>query len=99
MKYLIEKDKKRRVLFEQYEKKKLVLKALVKDNRLPYALRLMYKLDMLNFYKNTSKTRIKNRCVFSGRSRGIVKSFRMSRLMLKSNILRGFVTGIRKASW
>lgn len=99
MKYLIEKDKKRRILFEQYEKQKLVLKALVKDKRLPYSLRLMYKLDLLNFYKNSSKTRIKNRCVFSGRSRGILKNFRMSRLMFKTNVLRGFITGIRKASW
>lgn len=99
MKYLVQKDKKRRILFENFEKQKLCLKALSKDRRLPLFSRLLYKLELNSFVKNSSKTRIKNRCVTTGRARGVLRHFRMSRLEVRQLQLKGFLYGIRKSSW
>jgi len=99
MKYLQERDKIRRSIFEKFEKQRLCLKALSKDKRLSFSNRLLYKLKLSIYIKNSSKTRIKNRCVVTGRSRGVIKYFRMSRIEVRQLALKGFMYGIRKASW
>lgn len=99
MKYLVEKDKRKRRIFEKYEKQRLCLKALSKDNRLPLSLRLLYKLKLQMFKKNSSKTRIKNRCVFTGRARSTIRFFRMSRLQVRDLYVKGLLYGVRKSSW
>jgi len=99
MKYLVEKDKKRRKIFEKHEKQRLCLKALSRDKRLAFSLRLLYKLKLQMFKKNSSKTRIKNRCVFTGRSRSTIRFFRMSRLQVRDLYIKGLLYGVRKSSW
>lgn len=99
MKYLIEKDKKRREIFAKYENLRICLRALSKDLRLPYSVRLLYRIRLSEFYKNASKTRIKNRCVISGRGRGVFRFFRMSRLQIRDNSIKGLLYGIRRSSW
>jgi ribosomal protein S14 len=99
MKYLLEKDKKRRLIFLKYEKQRVCLKALAKDKRLSLSVRLLYKMKLNLYNKNSSKTRIKNRCVTTGRARGVIRYFRMSRLEVRQLALKGFLNGLRKASW
>lgn len=99
MKYLLEKDKKRRILFEKFEKKKILLIALSKDVRLSFLRRIMFRLELFKFNKNTSKTRVKNRCSVTGRGRGVFRAFRMSRLQIRELLVRGMLYGVRKASW
>ena len=99
MKYLVEKDKHRRLLFEKLEKKKLCIKALSLDKRLSLSLRLLYKIKLNSFKRNTSKTRIKNRCVFTGRGRSVIRYFRLSRLQVRDLYIKGLLYGVRKSSW
>ena len=99
MKYLIEKDRHRRQLVYEFEKKRLSLKALSRDHRLPLGLRIVYRLFLSNFVRNASRTRVKNRCTVTGRSRGVFRFFRLSRLQVRETHLRGLLYGIRKASW
>jgi ribosomal protein S14 len=99
MKYLLEKDKNKRNTFYKYEKHKICLKALSKDKRLPATFRLLYKLKLNLYVKNSSKTRIKNRCVTTGRARGVLRYFKMSRLEVRQLALRGLLYGVRKSSW
>jgi small subunit ribosomal protein S14 len=51
--------------------------------------------------KRTPKysTRIVRRCEISGRSRGVYRKFRVSRIVLRELALQGKVPGMRKASW
>lgn len=44
-------------------------------------------------------TRRENRCEITGRSRGVYRKFRVSRIVLRELALRGMVPGMRKASW
>lgn len=49
--------------------------------------------------KNSSKVRLKNRCQISGRPRGFVRYFGISRIALRDMALNGKIPGLRKASW
>ena len=49
--------------------------------------------------KNCSITRIKNRCIESGRARSILRFCRLSRIVLRDKASRGLIPGASKASW
>lgn len=49
--------------------------------------------------KNSSKVRLKNRCQLSGRPRGYIRYFGLSRIMFREMALGGKIPGVRKASW
>jgi len=49
--------------------------------------------------KNSSPTRIKNRCSVSGRSRGYIRAFGLSRIQFRILAREGKIPGVKKASW
>ncbi|HET6766877.1 MAG TPA: 30S ribosomal protein S14 [Chitinophagaceae bacterium] len=49
--------------------------------------------------KNSSKVRLKNRCQISGRPKGYVRYFGISRIALRDMALDGKIPGLKKASW
>ncbi len=86
-KSLIARDEKRRKLYEKYKAKREELKANGDYEGLQ-------KLP-----KNSSPVRLKNRCMFTGRSRGFHRKFGISRLVLREMALRGEIPGLKKSSW
>jgi small subunit ribosomal protein S14 len=54
-------------------------------------------LDLLP--KNASPVRLKNRCQLTGRGRGYMRHFGLSRVMFREMALNGLIPGVRKASW
>lgn len=49
--------------------------------------------------KNASPVRLKNRCSLSGRSRGYIRAFGLSRIQFRELALEGKIPGVKKASW
>ncbi len=49
--------------------------------------------------KNSSKVRLHNRCQMSGRPKGYVRYFGISRIALRDMALNGKIPGLKKASW
>lgn len=49
--------------------------------------------------KNSSRVRLKNRCQISGRPKGYVRYFGISRIALRDMALNGKIPGLKKASW
>ena len=49
--------------------------------------------------RNSSKVRLKNRCALSGRPRGYIRYFGISRIALRDMALNGKIPGLKKASW
>ena len=49
--------------------------------------------------KNSSPTRVKNRCAVSGRGRGYLRDFGLSRIMFRELAREGKIPGVKKASW
>lgn len=54
-------------------------------------------LDLLP--KNASPVRLKNRCQLTGRPKGYIRHFGLSRLMFRDMALAGKIPGVKKASW
>ena len=52
-----------------------------------------------NLPRDSSPTRSRNRCQLTGRSRGVLRKFKVSRIMLRELALAGMIPGLRKASW
>ena len=49
--------------------------------------------------RNSSPVRIKNRCAISGRSRGYMRAFGLSRIQFREMARAGSIPGVKKASW
>lgn len=99
MKSLILKDKKRRKLYAQYEKKKYILKYIKNNLILQKKFREKAQIKLFLFPRNSSITRIRNRCILTNRSRSIYRKFKFSRLMFRKLALNGKIPGVRKAIW
>ena len=81
------RQRKREAMVARYAEKRAALKAAGN-----------YKaLDLLP--KNASPVRLKNRCQLTGRPRGYIRYFGVSRNMFRDMALQGKIPGVRKASW
>ncbi|HPH98756.1 MAG TPA: 30S ribosomal protein S14 [Chitinophagaceae bacterium] len=81
------RQRKRERMVAQYAEKRAAFKAAGD-----------YKgLDLLP--KNASPVRLKNRCQLTGRGRGYIRYFGLSRLMFRDMALAGKIPGVKKASW
>jgi small subunit ribosomal protein S14 len=81
------RQRKRERLVELYAEKRAALKAAADWKA----------LDALP--KNSSKVRLKNRCQISGRPRGYIRYFGLSRVAFRDVALNGIIPGVKKASW
>ena len=95
----IAKQKKReRLVSNKWEKRK-ALKAVILDMSKPIEERLT-AVDTLNkMPKNSSPIRLRNRCQLTGRARGFLRKFKLSRLCFREMANQGLIPGIVKASW
>lgn len=84
---IIERDKKRAKMAEKYADKRAELKAQGDSEGLQ-------KLP-----RNSSPTRCKNRCNETGRSRGYIRKFGLSRISFREHANKGEIPGVKKASW
>jgi small subunit ribosomal protein S14 len=87
---------KKSIIARQAKREKLVAKFAAKRAALKaegnYA-----DLDLLP--KNASPVRLKNRCQLTGRPKGYMRHFGVSRVMFRDMALSGKIPGVRKASW
>src|SRR3989338_10678436 len=95
----IAKQKKRERLVQLKWNKRAELKSIILDMNKPIEERLV-AVDRLNqMPKNSSPVRLRNRCQFTGRARGFLRKFKLSRLCFREMALQGLIPGIVKASW
>lgn len=96
---LIEREKKRRELVKKFAPKRAELEALINDQALPEEERYAARLKLQALPRNSSKTRLRNRCALTGRPRGTFRKFGLARNKLREVAMRGEVPGMTKASW
>ena len=84
---------------QKYATLRSELKKVIKDpNSSPEDKRnAVSKLDRLP--KSSSKVRIRNRCFKTGRPRGVIRRFNLSRISFREMALKGEIPGVTKASW
>ena len=81
------RQRKREVMVAKYAEKRAALKAAGDYQA----------LDLLP--KNASPVRLKNRCQLTGRPKGYIRYFGMSRVVFRDMALNGKIPGVKKASW
>ena len=84
---LVEKNKQRQQIVDKYAEKRRTLKAAGDYHGLQ------------NLPCDASRARFKNRCRVTGRVRGYLRDFGVSRIVLREKAHAGELPGIRKASW
>lgn len=99
MKKQIKKNINQRYCFKNHENLRLILKTLTQNTRITSNRRWKLQTLFLSLPLKSSLTQIKNRCIFSGRSRGIFRFFKMSRLNFRRLASSGMLPGIKKYSW
>ncbi|MDR1551583.1 MAG: 30S ribosomal protein S14 [Holosporaceae bacterium] len=82
---------------------KKVTRSALKDVAMNRSLspeeRFAAQLKLARMPRNSSATRIRNRCIITGRARGVYRKFNLSRIMIREMAAEGLIPGIRKASW
>jgi small subunit ribosomal protein S14 len=96
---MILRDEKRKKLKSKYAKKRAELKAAVVNLKLSDEERQKAALALQKLPRDSSKSRIRNRCGLTGRPRGYYRKFGLSRNKLRELMMRGEVPGVVKASW
>ena len=95
----VAKQKRRERLVKLKWDRRQELKKIVKDLNKSDEERLEARISLNKLPKNSSPTRLRNRCQFTGRARGFLRKFKMSRLCFREMANQGLVPGITKASW
>ncbi|TFK29299.1 mitochondrial 40s ribosomal protein [Coprinopsis marcescibilis] len=93
------KDIKARVGFKDKELLRRAYLYVARNETLPPQVRHQAQLQLNAFPANTRPTTVKNRCVISGRGRGIMSDFGLCRFQFRLKALRGELNGVKKASW
>lgn len=95
----IARDKKRRELYEKYAARRARLKEELRHawENPDEAARIQAELMKLPL--NASPTRLHNRCLMTGRPKGYIRQFGLSRISFRELAHKGFLPGVTKSSW
>jgi small subunit ribosomal protein S14 len=98
-KSMIEREKKREKLVAQYAAKRAALKAIIADQSKPVEERFKASLKLAGLPRNSSATRLHNRCQLTGRPHAYYRKLKVSRIMLRDLGSNGEIPGLVKSSW
>ncbi len=95
---IVKQKKRQRLVNLKWEKRQALKKVIYDMSKSPEER--MKAVDALNkMPKNSSSVRLRNRCNYTGRCRGYLRKFQMSRLCFRKKASQGIIPGIFKASW
>ena len=95
----IQKQLKRENLIKKCFDKRQALKKVVSDINVSEEERQQAMLSLNKLPKNSSPIRSRNRCQLTGRPRGYLRKFKLSRLCFRELANSGYIPGVVKASW
>ena len=98
-KAMVEREKKRQRLVKQYAAKRASLKAVINDQDKPMEERFRASLKLAQLPRNSSATRLHNRCQLTGRPHAYYRKLKISRIALRELGSAGQLPGMVKSSW
>ena len=96
---MIQRQRKRERLVKKYAAKRAELKEIANDESKPMEERFKARLKLAELPRNSSPTRLNNRCQLTGRPRGYYRKLKLSRIMLRELASEGKIPGMVKSSW
>ncbi|RYG92570.1 30S ribosomal protein S14 [Loktanella sp. IMCC34160] len=98
-KSMVEREKKREKLVAQYAAKRAALKEIANDETKSMEERFKARLALAKLPRNSSPTRLHNRCQLTGRPHAYYRKLKVSRIMLRELGSNGEIPGLVKSSW
>jgi small subunit ribosomal protein S14 len=98
-KSMIAREVKREKLVKQYAAKRAALKAIINDKEKPVEVRFKATLELAKLPRNSSATRMHNRCQLTGRPHAYYRKLKISRIALRNLGSNGEIPGMVKSSW
>ena len=95
----VERNNKRRRMAAATAGRRERLKEIANNRDLPAEERFAARLKLAQLPRNSSPTRIRNRCDVTGRPRGFYRKLKMSRVSLREMASQGLIPGMIKSSW
>ncbi|MCH8499996.1 MAG: 30S ribosomal protein S14 [Marinobacter sp.] len=93
------REAKREQLVAKYAAKRAELKAIIKNPNSSDDDRWDAQVKLQKLPRDSSASRLRNRCQVTGRPHGVFRKFRLSRIKLREAGMRGDVPGLTKSSW
>ncbi|MBS0304402.1 MAG: 30S ribosomal protein S14 [Proteobacteria bacterium] len=94
-----QREAKRVALVAKFASKRAELKAVADDAKRSDEERYVARLELQKLPRNANPTRLRNRCVVTGRGRGTFRKFGLSRNKIRELAFKGDIPGVVKASW
>lgn len=98
-KSLIAREVKRANLIKKYDAKRKALKELIRSPNTSFEEKENAQIQLQKLPRDSSPSRLRNRCNLTGRPHGYYRKFGLSRNKLREATMRGDVPGLSKASW
>lgn len=95
----IEKNNRRAKLAKQGAARRARIKAIARDRDAEPEDRFAAQLQLAELPRNSSVTRVRNRCSLTGRPRGVYRKFKLSRIAVRELASAGQIPGMTKSSW
>ena len=98
-KSMIAREVKRQKLVDKYAAKRAELKGIARDESRPMEERFKAQLKLAKLPRNSSATRLHNRCQLTGRPHAYYRKLKVSRIALRERGSNGQIPGMVKSSW
>src|SRR6201990_2386610 len=95
----VNRNERVKKLVKQFASKRDALNAIANDESRPLEERFEARLKLAELPRNSSPTRIRNRCELTGRPRSNYRKNKLSRIALRELGSKGLVPGLVKSSW
>tara|TARA_Y100000590_G_C14958205_1_gene727650 strand:- start:42 stop:347 length:306 start_codon:yes stop_codon:yes gene_type:complete len=95
----VNKNNRRIKLSDRFYKKRKNLKKIIMNKNLSLEERFDAQQKLSKMPRNSSKTRVRNRCQITGRPHGVYRKLKISRIALRQLGLQGKIPGMVKSSW
>lgn len=98
-KAMVERERKRQRLVDRHKERRARLKKIAMDREITVEERFRASLALAQVPRNSSRTRLHNRCSLTGRPKAYYRKLGVSRIALRELASRGQVPGMVKSSW
>jgi small subunit ribosomal protein S14 len=95
----VNKNERRKLMVAKYRTRRNDLKAIIKNPATTVESRMAAQAKLAKLPRDSNPIRVVVRCEITGRPRGNLRKFRLSRIQFREKALKGELTGVVKASW
>ena len=96
---MLMREKRRLKVANKYAKRRAELKELIREPKTGAEERAAAQVELQQQPRDAGKSRQRNRCSITGRSRGVYRKFGLARVKIREVASRGEIPGLAKASW